>query len=70
MYNNKHCEKVGDYMGLIKTRFIKSMNLEKLELLSEQGSELSVKDSINKFVKEHIKVDEAEKRLIMSLYIK
>ena len=30
-------------------------------------SELSVKESINKFVKEHIKVDEDEKRLIMSL---
>lgn len=32
--------------------------------------ELSVKESINKFVKEHIKVDEDEKRLIMSLYKK
>lgn len=30
-------------------------------------SELSVKESINKFVNEHIKVDEDEKRLIMSL---
>lgn len=31
-------------------------------------SELSVKESINKFIKEYIKVDEDEKRLIMSLY--
>ena len=32
--------------------------------------ELSVKESINKFVKEYIRVDEDEKKLIMSLYIK
>lgn len=32
--------------------------------------ELSVKESINKFVKEYIRVDEDEKKLIMFLYIK
>lgn len=66
MYNNKHCEKVGDDMGLIKTRFIKNMNLEKLELLSEQGSEFTVYNDDNKVYKifkinyklEHKSIDE------------
>lgn len=33
-------------------------------------SELSIKESINKFIKEYIKIDEEEKRFIMSLYAK
>ena len=33
-------------------------------------SELSIKEFVNKFIKEYIKIDEEEKRFIMSLYAK
>lgn len=53
-------------MGLIEARFIENINLENLELLSEQGSEFIVYNDDNKVYKifkpnyklEHKSIDE------------
>ena len=60
MYNIDITKRVGDDMEVIKAETIENINLENLELLSEQGSEFTVyndNDKVYKIFKPNYKLD-------------
>ncbi len=60
MYNIDITKRVGDDMKVIKAETIENINLENLELLSEQGSEFTVyndNDKVYKIFKPNYKLD-------------